>query len=108
MLSTFFALLALLSYTRYALNATDGRSQEAGGTSLSPVTRHPSLDYWFALIFFALGLMAKPMLVTLPFVLLLLDYWPLGRIAGGGWRVEGGGRGEEILKLVDLFLFRSQ
>ena len=39
-LSTFFALLALLSYTRYALNATDGRSQEAGGTSLSPVTRH--------------------------------------------------------------------
>ena len=28
---------------------------------------------------FALGLMAKPMLVTLPFVLLLLDYWPLGR-----------------------------
>jgi tetratricopeptide (TPR) repeat protein len=29
---------------------------------------------------FALGLMAKPMLVTLPFVLLLLDYWPLGRL----------------------------
>jgi len=29
---------------------------------------------------FALGLMAKPMLVTLPFVLLLLDYWPLGRM----------------------------
>ena len=29
---------------------------------------------------FALGLMAKPMLVTLPFVLLLLDYWPLGRV----------------------------
>ena len=31
---------------------------------------------------FALGLMAKPMLVTLPFVLLLLDYWPLGRLYG--------------------------
>ena len=30
---------------------------------------------------FALGLMAKPMLVTLPFVLLLLDYWPLGRMS---------------------------
>ena len=28
--------------------------------------------------------MAKPMAVTLPFVLLLLDYWPLGRVAGGG------------------------
>ena len=33
--------------------------------------------YWLALIFFALGLMSKPMLVTLPFVMLLLDFWPL-------------------------------
>ena len=32
------------------------------------------------MVFFVLGLMAKPMLVTLPFVLLLLDYWPLGRM----------------------------
>jgi tetratricopeptide (TPR) repeat protein len=60
-LSTFFALLALLSYTRYV--------QENCRRSL-----------WFALIFFALGLMSKPMLVTLPFVMLLLDYWPLQRI----------------------------
>ncbi len=36
--------------------------------------------YGLALLFFALGLMAKPMLVTLPFVLLLLDYWPLRRM----------------------------
>jgi protein O-mannosyl-transferase len=36
---------------------------------------------------FALGLMAKPMLVTLPFVLLLLDYWPLGRMT---WPAKGG------------------
>src|SRR5262249_11802631 len=36
--------------------------------------------YGLALALFALGLMAKPMLVTLPFVLLLLDYWPFGRI----------------------------
>jgi Flp pilus assembly protein TadD len=35
--------------------------------------------YVFVLLFFVLGLMAKPMLVTLPFVLLLLDYWPLQR-----------------------------
>jgi tetratricopeptide (TPR) repeat protein len=35
--------------------------------------------YFIALILFALSLMAKPMLVTLPFVLLLLDYWPLAR-----------------------------
>jgi tetratricopeptide (TPR) repeat protein len=37
--------------------------------------------YLLALVLFALGLMSKPMLVTLPFVLLLLDYWPLKRLA---------------------------
>ena len=36
--------------------------------------------YLLLAVVFALGLMAKPMLVTLPFVLLLLDYWPLGRL----------------------------
>jgi protein O-mannosyl-transferase len=36
--------------------------------------------YLLVIVFFTLGLMAKPMLVTLPFVLLLLDYWPLGRM----------------------------
>jgi tetratricopeptide (TPR) repeat protein len=43
-----------------------------------------------ALLFFALGLMAKPMVVTLPCVLLLLDYWPLGRLELGprfSWRL---------------------
>ena len=40
------------------------------------------LRYLAVVVLFGLGLMAKPMLVTLPFVLLLLDYWPLGRIAG--------------------------
>ena len=35
--------------------------------------------YWLALLFFACGLMSKPMVVTLPFVLLLLDFWPLRR-----------------------------
>ena len=47
--------------------------------------RHPfSLArYLLVAALFALGLMSKPMLVTLPFVLLLLDYWPLGRWSGG-------------------------
>src|SRR5262249_28402059 len=36
--------------------------------------------YLLVLIAFALGLMAKTMVITLPFVLLLLDYWPLGRL----------------------------
>jgi protein O-mannosyl-transferase len=39
-----------------------------------------SIFYLLALLFFALGLMSKPMLVTLPFVLLLLDFWPLQRL----------------------------
>jgi protein O-mannosyl-transferase len=43
--------------------------------------RVPSpIFYLLSLLFFALGLMSKPMLVTLPFVLLLLDFWPLGRL----------------------------
>jgi 4-amino-4-deoxy-L-arabinose transferase-like glycosyltransferase len=41
--------------------------------------RPSTLDYFLALFCFALGLMSKPMLVSLPFVLLLLDYWPLDR-----------------------------
>ena len=45
--------------------------------------------YALALVFFALGLMSKPMLVTVPFVLLLLDYWPLGRLMGNTQRVGG-------------------
>jgi tetratricopeptide (TPR) repeat protein len=50
---------------------------------------HPRslVRYGLVMLLFALGLMCKPMLVTLPFVLLLLDYWPLVRVAGGGWRV---------------------
>jgi tetratricopeptide (TPR) repeat protein len=41
------------------------------------------LRYLPVIVFFLLGLMSKPMLVTLPFVLLLLDYWPLGRLNFG-------------------------
>jgi tetratricopeptide (TPR) repeat protein len=63
-LSMLFFLLALHAYDRYA--RTGGR-------------------YFYALvnIFYALGLMAKPQIVTLPFVLLLWDYWPLQRIGAG-------------------------
>ncbi|MGD0596997.1 MAG: tetratricopeptide repeat protein [Sedimentisphaerales bacterium] len=59
-LSTFFWILTMWAYLRYV--------------------KHPNvLRYLFALLMFAFGLMSKPMLVTLPFVLLLLDYWPLER-----------------------------
>jgi tetratricopeptide (TPR) repeat protein len=60
-LSTFFWMLTLLSYSFYVAKAQISR-------------------YLFALLFFALGLLAKPAIVTLPFVLLLLDFWPLNRV----------------------------
>ena len=55
-----------------------------------PYVRAPSIRrYLFVAVVFAFGLMSKPMLVTLPFVLLLLDYWPLGRIRGQNSDVSG-------------------
>ena len=60
-LSAFFWMLTILAYLRYIRSPGIGR-------------------YVIIVIFFASGLMAKPMLVTLPFVLLLLDFWPLGRL----------------------------
>ena len=83
-LSTFFEMLALLAYTRHVQKSAV-KNQKPGmtGTCFPASCFRPpaSLFYWLALIFFALGLMAKPMLVTLPFILLLLDYWPLQRLA---------------------------
>jgi tetratricopeptide (TPR) repeat protein len=46
----------------------------------------PRLNYFLAIIAFTLGLMAKPMLVTMPFILLLLDYWPLERLSSFSWK----------------------
>ena len=65
-LSGFFWLLTMLFYARYAelSNAKGAQAKK---------------NYGLTLLFFACGLMAKPMVVTLPFVLLLLDYWPLRR-----------------------------
>ena len=63
-LSAFFGLLALLCYASHANSG-----------------RRLSFSYWLALFFFACALMSKPMLVTLPFVMLLLDYWPLQRLS---------------------------
>jgi tetratricopeptide (TPR) repeat protein len=64
-LSTFFGLLSLIAYARYA--------------------KAPSISrYAWVAITLALGLLAKAMLVTWPFVMLLLDYWPLGRSCSHG------------------------
>jgi thioredoxin-like negative regulator of GroEL len=82
-LSACFGLLALIFYARY-VQTTKSRKQKAGtggrfqSSVLSPLS---SGHYWLSLLFLALGLMSKPMLVTWPFVMLLLDYWPLQRLS---------------------------
>ncbi len=58
---------------------TSDKRQARRTKSILSRVRHVSRFYWLALLFFALGLMSKPMLVTLPFLMLLLDYWPLQR-----------------------------
>jgi cytochrome c-type biogenesis protein CcmH/NrfG len=78
-LSTFFFLLTLMAYTRYVKQARNDECQ-VRGTMVAARGCVVSPFYWLALFCFAFGLMSKPMLVTLPFVLLLLDYWPLNRI----------------------------
>jgi len=81
-LSSFFGLLSLIFYVRYAQRRSRGEGRGASAVTAGPAldSRLWSLDYAFALFFLALGLMSKPMLVTWPFVMLLLDYWPLGRL----------------------------
>ena len=65
-LSTCFWLLTMLAYARY-VKESDAKSPRA------------KLWYGWTLLFFVLGLMSKPMVVTLPCALLLMDYWPLKR-----------------------------
>jgi tetratricopeptide (TPR) repeat protein len=85
-LSALFWMLSMWAYVRYAQGGRLG---------------------WYALTAtsLALGLLAKPMLVTLPFVLLLMDYWPLQRIAPGRGDPARGGRRAARLVIEKLPLF---
>jgi protein O-mannosyl-transferase len=75
-LSALFFMLTLLAYSRY--------------------TRAPSIGrYLTVALVLAFGLMSKPMLVTLPFILLLLDYWPLGR-----FEAHRSNTGRQVLQLI--------
>jgi hypothetical protein len=82
----FFGLLALICYARYAQgrfqNAECSVQSREGGDAVhvSRFTSHDAVFYLLSLLFFACGLMSKAMLVTWPFVMLLLDYWPLNRL----------------------------
>jgi len=82
-LSAFFGLLCLWAYAAYAKERESGASSPTSGPA-SRITPHGSRitphAYLLSLAFYALGLMSKPMLVTWPFVMLLLDFWPLGRL----------------------------
>lgn len=89
-LSTFFGLLALLAYVRYV------RSRLQGGRTRA------RWNYLLAVVAMAAALMAKPMLVTLPFLLLLLDFWPLKRL---GW--TGSGFRQLLLEKVPFLLLAA-
>jgi tetratricopeptide (TPR) repeat protein len=82
-LSTLFWLLTMWAYTGYVRGGGAGR-------------------YLVTLLLFVLGLLAKPMLVTLPFVMLVLDYWPFGRLdpAGEGSKLKAGEQRSQIFRLV--------
>jgi protein O-mannosyl-transferase len=113
-LSAFFFLLTLLAYAKYVSRGSESKVQspksKVGGVAAeiehaTPNTQHVprfrtstlqrfnvltlqrfNAPHWYflALFLFALGLMSKPMLVTLPFVLVLLDFWPLRRFRLAG------------------------
>jgi len=78
-LSGFFFMLTLWAYAGYVGCGTASPVAKTRGQSEHGKRK---LFYALMLVFFALGLLAKSMVATLPFVLLLLDYWPLGRISG--------------------------
>ena len=83
-LSTFFLLLTMWAYTNY-------------------VEKPAFKTYSLVLFFFLLGLMSKPMLVTLPFALLLLDYWPLKRLKLGGEKENSEILEKNITKKSEVF-----
>ncbi|MHC4159082.1 MAG: tetratricopeptide repeat protein [Planctomycetota bacterium] len=90
-LGMFFWLLTMWAYAAYA--------------------EHPGfIKYMIVLLVLALGLMVKPMLMTVPFVLLMVDYWPLRRFGGNELKVPAAGNGPQtssfrLLLLEKLPLF---
>jgi protein O-mannosyl-transferase len=117
LLSTLFFLLTLGAYARYVevlsleskvqspssaecgvRSAENGVQNDADRSPLPAPhstlhaprsTLHVLLFYLLSLLCFALGLMSKPMVVTMPFLLLLVDYWPLSRFRFSGLRAQG-------------------
>jgi protein O-mannosyl-transferase len=98
LLSTFFGLLCLGAYVRYVeeskVLSLKSKVEPGAALPVSRSTLHAPRFYALSLLFFALALMSKAIAVTLPAVMLLLDWWPLGRIQRTevrGQKPEGGG-----------------
>jgi len=93
LLSTSFWMLTTIAYVHYV--------------------RCPSIPrYCSVVLAFVLGLLAKPMLVTMPFVLLMLDYWPLERVLAvpgerSGFRIEGERIGRLMAEKVPLLVLSA-
>jgi len=75
-LSGLFFMLTLWAWASYV----EKLGSPPHSVDIARSTRRFTSAYWLALLFFALGLMSKSMLVTLPAILLLLDFWPLNRL----------------------------
>jgi protein O-mannosyl-transferase len=99
-LSTFFWMLTLLAYARY-VQRSEVRGQKSGSNLPIGLSFFQSPFYWLGLFFFALGLMSKAMLVTLPCVLLLLDYWPLKRVSE--FRIPNSESKQLLLEKIPFF-----
>ena len=101
-LSTFFLLLTLWAYLRYVKTRTIELSTI--NHQLSTIHHPSSRFYAVALLFFAAGLMSKPMLVTVPFLLLVLDFWPLNRFGSQGLQATPG---RLLLEKIPFLLLAS-
>ncbi len=85
-LSAFFGILSLLFYVRYAQKPGTISSPSVGGSQKSILHSPLPIFYLFSLLFFTCGLMSKTMVVTLPFIMLLIDWWPLRRFQSSASR----------------------
>jgi tetratricopeptide (TPR) repeat protein len=125
-LSVFFGMAALWAYACYAQQSvvrsqssvvgtrcgTAGRVRSAAATGYQPdtpyhalrITLHALFYYLLSLSCFALALMSKAMLVTLPFVFLLLDYWPLRRFHALADSPKGFSRWQPVWEKVPFFI----
>jgi protein O-mannosyl-transferase len=129
-LSGFFFLLTLWAYVQYATRdqwraeTTPKRTLDRTSNIQHPTSSaqgrtpgilrpgsipHPpsSIFYLLSLGLFALGLMSKPMLVTLPFVLLLLDYWPLQRFRPSTLNPQPSTPGRLLLEKLPFFFLSA-